>query len=459
VPRQSSVSPALRVLVADDEVDVRRALRALLDQAGLKVHEASSPEAVVAAVEGHDLDVVLLDLNYAQGGSSGREGLDLLVRIRELDPSVSVVVITAWGTVAGAVEAMRRGARDYLEKPWRNERLLSVVRSHGEYARSHRRSRLSEERERRALEEALPPFLGVGPAMQRVRELVDRVAASDAAVLVTGEHGTGKEVVARWLHAGSARREKPFVTMNAGGLADGVFESECFGHTRGAFTDAKSDRAGCFELAHGGTLFLDEIGNMPPGQQAKLLRVLETGELQRVGSSRTFRVDVRVISATNAELAHEVAEGRFRPDLLYRLNTVEIPLPPLRERREDVVVLAEHFLQRHASHYERIGLELTEAARKALVEHPWPGNVRELSHVIERAVILTHAGAIDVESLMLPRPPSDAAPLGALPLAEAERRLVEAAMERAGGSVTQAARALGLSRSALYRRLERVRRE
>jgi DNA-binding NtrC family response regulator len=457
--RDTSHCPVLRVLVADDEPDVRAALRLLLRDAGFEIGEADSPAAALAAVAGDTFDVVLLDLNYTGGGTSGREGLDLLPRLREIDPCVSVVVITAWGTVTSAVEAMRRGARDYVEKPWTNERLLTVVRSHAEFAHANRRSRLSDERDQRAREGALPPFIATGSAMQRVRELVERVAASDASVLVTGEHGTGKEVVARWLHARSRRCDKPFVTLNAGGLADGVFESECFGHTRGAFTDAKTERAGCFELAHGGTLFLDEIGNMPSGQQAKLLRVLETGELQRVGSSRVLRVDVRVVTATNASLEREVEVGRFRADLLYRLNTVEIALPPLRERREEIVPLAEHFLRRYASHYDRLGLEFTPCARSALEEHPWLGNVRELSHVVERAVILAQTGAIDAGSLLLPKQAPPSVSLAEVPLAEAERRLVENALERCQGNVSETARALGLSRSALYRRLERIRKD
>ena len=303
-----------------------------------------------------------------------------------------------------------------------------------------------------------PPLIAVSAGMRGVLDLVERIAGSDATVLITGEHGTGKEVVARWIHAASGRASKPLVTLNAGGLADGVFESECFGHVKGAFTDAKQDRAGCFEQADGGTLFLDEIGNMPLGQQAKLLRVLETGELQRVGSSHTIRVDVRVLCATNADLHRAVEEGRFRPDLLYRVNTVEVAIPPLRDRRKDVTALAEHSLRHNARRYQRPDLEFAPEALQALVDYDWPGNVRELNHVVERAVLIARETRIDVESLMLRRRGANgAASPGPTSLAEAERRLIEDALDRTKGSVTEAARLLGLSRSALYRRLEKLR--
>jgi DNA-binding NtrC family response regulator len=293
--------------------------------------------------------------------------------------------------------------------------------------------------------------------MQPVLRLMERVAASDAPVLISGEHGTGKELVAGWLHAHSARAERPLVTVNVGGLSDGVFESELFGHVKGAFTDAKTDRVGRFELADGGTLLLDEIANLAPGQQAKLLRVLQTGELERVGSSRTRRVDVRILSATNAEVPEEVRSGRFREDLLFRLNTVEIRLPPLRDRREDIPLLAQHFLARHAGRYRKAVAAFDAAALDALVRHSWPGNVRELDHVIERAVLLAQGERIAAADLALATSDGGAlAPLELMTLADAEGFLIRRALERADGNVSVAARALGLSRSALYRRLERL---
>jgi DNA-binding NtrC family response regulator len=290
------------------------------------VDTAASPDEVLAAVESRDFDAVLLDLNYARDTTSGREGLDVLGRLQKLDSTLPVIVMTAWGSVDVAVEAMRRGARDFVEKPWDNARLLAALGTQVELGQALRQSQRLQDENRRLRKDDLPDLIAESPAMRPVLEIIERVGPSDANVLIFGEHGTGKEVVARWLHGNSNRAGEPLVVVNAGGIAESLFESEFFGHVRGAFTDAKADRVGCFELANGGTLFLDEIGNVPVAQQAKLLRALETGEVQRVGSSKTRHVDVRVISATNADLAAAVSEGRFREDLLYRLNTVEIRL-------------------------------------------------------------------------------------------------------------------------------------
>jgi DNA-binding NtrC family response regulator len=364
--------------------------------------------------------------------------------------------MTAWGSVEGAVEAMRRGARDYVEKPWDNQRLLATVRTQAELGRALRRShRMEGEHLTLQKDDDLPDLIAESKAMQPVLDLVRRVGPSVANVLVTGEHGTGKEVVARRLHAVSERSRKPLVAVNVGGFSEGVFESEIFGHVKGAFTDAKTDRTGCFEMADGGTLFLDEIANITLQQQAKLLRVLETGEVQRVGSSRMRTVDVRVLSATNADLGEAVAEGSFREDLLYRLNTVEIHLPPLRERREDILPLALHFLRREADRYERDVLGFSREASEALLRHRWPGNVRELEHTMERAVLMARGREVSVGDLSLRRRGDEEALMEELTLDEAERILIEKALERAGGNVSRAAEALGLSRSALYRRLQR----
>jgi DNA-binding NtrC family response regulator len=364
--------------------------------------------------------------------------------------------MTAWGSVEGAVEAMRRGARDYIEKPWDNERLLTTLRTHVELGRALRRSELLEtENLRLKGGEGAPELIATSKAMQPVLEVIDRVGPSDANVLIVGEHGTGKEVVARWLHAVSNRAKKPMIAVNAGGFSEGVFESELFGHVRGAFTDAKTERVGCFELAEGGTLFLDEIANVPLQQQAKLLRVLETGEIQRVGSSKVRKVDVRVLSATNANLSEAVAEGDFREDLLYRLNTVEIRLPPLRDRREDILPLARHFLGKQATRYGRSLEGFSPAAEDALMRHGWPGNVRELQHSVERSVLMARGSRIEASDLGLRRREDGAAPMDELTLDEAERVLIEKALERHQGNVSRAAEALGLSRSALYRRLQR----
>jgi DNA-binding NtrC family response regulator len=442
-----------RILVADDQEDVLEALRLLLKGEGFQIVTAASPGAVELAIEQHELDVALIDLNYARDTTSGREGLDLLGRIQAADGTLPVVVMTAWGSVEGAVEAMRRGARDYIQKPWENARLLATLRTQVELCRALRRSQRLEDESSRSRSEALPRLIAESRAMQPVLRVLERVGPSDANVLITGGHGTGKEVVARWLHASSARAWRAFVPVNAGALSEGVFESELFGHVKGAFTDAKADRAGCFELADGGTLFLDEIANMPMSQQAKLLRVLETGELHPVGSSKLRHVDVRVLSATNGDIPREVSEGRFREDLLYRLNTVEVQLPPLRERREDIPVLAAFFLARHADRYGKTIEAFTPPAHQALLDHPWPGNIRELEHVVERSVLMARGSAVEVEDLGL-RPARDgASPLESMTLEEAERVLVEKALARSGGNVSEAARALGLSRSALYRRM------
>jgi DNA-binding NtrC family response regulator len=452
------VSPAPRILIADDQRDVREALRLLLKGEGFETETAASPAEVLEKVSSRELEAVLMDLNYTRDTTSGREGLDLLARLRSLDESLPVVVMTAWASVGLAVEAMRRGARDFVEKPWDDARLLSILRTQVDLARALRRGeRLAEENEllRRDGAGGRPVLIAAAPAMRPVLELIERVGPSQANVLITGENGTGKGVVARALHAVSARAGRPLVTVNTGGLSESIFESELFGHVRGAFTDAKTDRAGRFELADGGTLFLDEIANITPGQQAKLLRVLETGEFERVGSSRTRSIDVRVFSATNADLGEEVAAGRFRRDLLFRLNTVEIRLPPLRERREDVPLLAEHFLRGHARRYRKQIAGFDAGALDALAGHGWPGNVRELDHAVERAVLMARGEVVKAADLGLQPAAGAAFRLEDMPLEAVERVLIQKALARYGGNVSQAAYALGLSRSALYRRLEK----
>ncbi len=445
-----------RILIADDQADVLEALRLLLKRDGYVVLTAQSPAGVLATLEAEDVDVLLMDLNYARDTTSGREGLDLLTRVRQLDAALPVLVMTAWGSVEGAVEAMRAGARDYVQKPWDNTRLLALLRTQLELRRALKRSRrLEEENTHLRKGGERPSFLAESRPMQAVRRLVERVAPSGANVLITGEHGTGKEVVARWLHAASGRPDSPFVAVNSGGLSEGVFESELFGHVKGAFTDAKTDRIGCFELADGGILFLDEIGNMPLTQQAKLLRVLQTGELHPVGSSKVRRVSVRVVSATNVDLSKAVAEGRFREDLLYRLNTVEVQLPPLRDRREDIPALAAHFLAEQGRRYGRAGMRLSQGALEALMSYSWPGNVRELEHTVERALLMASGDEVTPEDLLLRRASREGpSRLEEMTLEEVERYLIERALTRNEGNVSEAAKALGLSRSALYRRMQ-----
>jgi DNA-binding NtrC family response regulator len=446
----------VRILVADDQADILNALRLLLSDEGYDVTDARSPGEALERLEAADFDLAILDLNYTRDTTSGQEGLDLMERIKALDPTLPVLLVTAWSSVAGAVEAMRRGARDYIEKPWDDERLLTTVRTQIDLRRALRRSQRLQEANVRLQRGATPVFIGDSPAITAARQTIERIAPSDAAVLITGEHGTGKEVVATWLHALSERKVRPLVTMNAGGLAEGIAESELFGHVKGAFTDARFDRIGCFELADEGTLFLDEIANMPVRLQAKLLRVLQTGEVQRVGSSRVRYVNVRVISATNADLTSEIRAGRFREDLLYRLNTVVIHIAPLRDRPEDIEPLAAHFLARYASRYRKPIETFEGDARAALLAHRWPGNVRELGHSIERAVLMADAAVTSIAARHLALN-SDRGPVSAvdaMSLEEAERVFIEKALARHGGDVRLAAKQLGLSRSALYRRLQ-----
>ena len=450
-PRAESSS----VLIADDQPDVLEALRLLLKNEGLETHTVSSPGAVLHALERRDFDALLLDMNYTRDTTSGREGLELLDQLQVLEPTLPIIVMTAWGSVGGAVEALRRGARDYIEKPWDNARLLSVLRTQIELGRALRRAQRLETENRllRHVDGALPKIIAESPRMRPVLQLMERVGPSDANVLISGEHGTGKELVAQWLHAVSARAPRSFIAVNMGGLSEGVFESELFGHVRGAFTDAKTDRVGRFELADGGTLFLDEVGNLGMAQQAKLLRVLQTGEIERVGSSKPRKTDARIISATNVSLNDEVAGGRFREDLLFRLNTIELHLPPLRERREDIAPLAMHFLRQHADRYRKSLKSFEQSAMQQLLEHPWPGNIRELGHSVERAVLLAQGSAVRAADLALRAPSTSSTRLEDLPLEDVERLLIRKALDRHGGNVSQAAKALGLSRSALYRRI------
>jgi len=443
-----------RVILADDQVNILDALKLLLGGEGYAVATATSPSEMVAELERSDFDVALVDLNYTRDTTSGHEGFELLDRIKTIDPTLPVLVMTGWSSVAGAVEAMRRGARDYIEKPWDDEKLLAAVQTQLELRRALRRSRRLQEENTRLQRRDLPTFIAEAPPMKAVRETIERVAASDASVLITGEHGTGKEVVASLLHRLSTRSSKPLVTMNAGGLSEGVAESELFGHVKGAFTDARTDRIGCFELADEGTLFLDEIANMPVKLQPKLLRVLQTGEVQKVGSSRVTYVNVRVLSATNADLAAEIGGGRFREDLLYRLNTVVIHLPPLRERREDIWPLAEHYLARYSERYRRSFEGFDRSARQALDTHLWPGNVRELGHAIERAVLMAPSHSITATDLGLQAPAGPAASPEELTLEQAEKIFIQKVLARHSGDVRKAAEQLGMSRSALYRRLQ-----
>ncbi|MBW4026935.1 MAG: sigma-54-dependent Fis family transcriptional regulator [Acidobacteria bacterium] len=451
----TNASPNPCVLIADDQPHILDALELLLRPEGFRVERADSPAMALAAIRASQFDAVLIDLNYARDTTSGQEGLDLLSAIKAVDAQVPVIVMTAWANVELAVEAMRRGARDFIQKPWENARLLTVLRTQIELQQTMRKAQRLEAENRILRGGKLPQLIATSPAMEGVLSTITRIAPSDANVLITGEHGTGKEVVAQTLHALSARAQRTLVAVNTGALPEGTFESELFGHVRGAYTDARTERIGRFELADGGTLFLDEIANIPLRQQGTLLRVLETGEMERVGSSKTRKVDTRLLSATNANLRAEVEAGRFRGDLLFRLNTVEIHLPPLRERREDIPLLAAHFLSRYAERYRKQLGGFTPEAMGVLTQAAWPGNVRELEHTMERAVLMARGEKIEAVDLGLGVSRSSTQTLDEMSLESVESALIRKALTRAGGNVSQAAEALGLSRGALYRRMEK----
>jgi DNA-binding NtrC family response regulator len=432
-------------------------LRLLLKNDGMQVTTVSSPAGLLEAVRSEAFDVAIIDLNYARDTTSGREGLDLLPQIHAVDASLPVIVMTAWGTIDVAVEAMRRGARDFLEKPWDNHRVLALVRNQVSFSREVRHSRRLEAENQLLRSASDEDFIAEAPAMRAMLDTLERIAPSDASVLITGENGTGKGLIARFIHKLSQRAAKSFISVNMGSIPETVFESEMMGHVRGAFTDAKADRVGRFELADGGTLFMDEIGNVPVSQQAKLLRIIESGEFERVGSSRTQRANVRIVTATNANLPELVAQGRFRQDLLFRLNTIEVRLPPLRERREDIVPIAYRRLAALAAKYGRRLEGFDDGALNVLRTYPWPGNVRELGNVIERAVLMARGACITAGDLRLDTQlPASQPNIEAMSLEDAERLLIRTALRRAEGNVNAAAEALGLSRSAMYRRLEKL---
>src|SRR6266480_2522286 len=442
-----------RVLIADDQRDVLEALRILLKGEGHQTESVTSVSGIFNALLQRDYALLMMDLNYTRDTTSGQEGLEVIPKIQALDSTLPIVVMTAWATIDLAVEAMKRGARDFVPKPWDNERLLAIVRTQIELGGALRRGRKLEA-ENEILRGTAPHLIAEAPAMRPVIEMISRVAPSDANVLITGENGTGKGLVAQALHSLSSRSAKSMITVNMGGLSETLFESELFGHVKGAFTDAKTDRAGRFELADESTLFMDEIANIPLNQQAKLLRVIETGEFERVGSSRTLHANVRIISATNSNLNDEVAAGRFRQDLLFRLNTIQIALPPLRDRREDIIPLANNFLSQHAQRYRKELAGFDETARDRLMQHAYPGNVRELDHVIERAVLMARGSLLKAADLGLTNGVGQSRDLKEMSLEEVEAFLIKKAQARHDGNARKAAEALGLSRSAFYRRLQ-----
>jgi len=449
-----AVQKPYRILIADDQPDVLEALAMSLHARGFDVETTPSPQIVLELLRVGQYDTLLLDLNYTRDTTSGQEGLRLLERISEIDNQLPVIVMTAWGTIDLAVQAVRRGARDFFQKPWNDEELAAKIRMSADLYRALRHGQRLEA-ENKLFRSQAPGLIANSPAMLPIINLISRVGSSDANVLITGEHGSGKEVVAQTLHALSLRADKPLILVNTGGLPEGTFESELFGHVKGAFTDAKTDRIGRFEMADQGTIFLDEIANVPLRQQAKLLRVLESGEMQRVGSSRTQQINVRVLSATNANLQEACASGEFRDDLLFRLNTVQIRIPPLRERPEDVPALAAHFLKKYCDRYRKNVRGFKRDTMEQLLQYPWPGNVRELDHAVERATIMCQGDLIELSDLGLQSSNYTGASLDTMSLEDAEQLLISKALARYKGNVKQAAQVLGLSRGTFYRRMEK----
>jgi len=448
------------ILVADDQPDVREAVALLLGGEGYRVIKAADPDAALSALEGDPVALVLFDMNYSRDTTSGREGLELLDRMRALDGDRPLVAMTAWGSIDLAVQALQKGAADFLEKPWDNNRLLTIVRTQLEKASALKRARRTGRAAALERSDKAPGgMIAESTPMRKLLDMARRVAASDATVLITGENGVGKGLLAEQIHRWSAVAEEVFMSVNMGAIPESLFEAEMFGHAKGAFTDAREARTGRFELADGGTLFLDEVGNLPAAQQAKLLRVLETGQFERIGETRTRTARVRLIAATNADLVSLVESGDFRRDLYFRLNTIELRIPPLRERTADIRPLAGRFL---ALQNRKYGHDLTfsETALDALNRHGWPGNVRELAHAIERAVLLAEAGEIEPGHLMLLDPSAPTADAcdgnrAVRPLEDLEREAIEVALTRFEGDAIRAAEALGLSRSAMYRRLDK----
>jgi len=446
-----SATPAnRRVAVIDDNEDVLTAVRLLLSGRGYEVATATGPEALPVLMREQRPDVVLLDMNFRRDASSGKEGLFWLDRILDMDPTLPVVMITAYGEVELAVQAMKRGAADFVTKPWNNEQLVQTV------AAAQQRKRRAEPPPEPT--DALGALVGESPAMHEVTTTLEKVAPTDANVLILGENGTGKELAARAIHQLSRRWDGPFIAVDLGALTPSLFESELFGHVKGAFTGAEREREGLFEAAEGGTLFMDEVGNIEPAQQQKLLSVLQRREVVRLGSSQGRPINVRIVSATNRPVTELTKTGAFRQDLLYRLNTVELRLPPLRDRAGDIEMLARHFLRRYAATYGRTDLRLSEAALAKLNSYPWPGNVRELQHTIERAVILTEGDTLQPSDLLLNADSSSgegAGPMTTFDLEEIEREVIRRALVTHGGNITRAADALGLTRKSLYRRIEK----
>lgn len=447
------------ILIVDDDRDVLETARMFLKQEFTSVMIEENPEKIPFLLNQQEFDVILLDMNFSKGLNDGEEGFRWLEKILHTDPHAVVILITAYGEVDLAVKAMKRGATDFVLKPWKNQKLLGTILSALQLRHSKKeleKVKLTQEKLSNDLDVAFTDFVGNSPAIQRVHELIERVAETDADVLILGENGTGKELVARAIHRQSLRKEKVFISVDLGGITETLFETELFGHVKGAFTDAKQDKPGRFEIASGGTLFLDEIGNLSSTLQSKLLTVLQQRKIQRVGSNKEINVDFRLICATNMPLYDMIYEKKFRQDLLYRINTVEIRVPPLRERPDDIEILTAHFLEQYGKKYKRPGIKLDKSIFTKLKKYPWPGNIRELQHAVERAVILTEEKVIRSADLLINQAPvKSTASTQQLTMDEMEKRFILESLDQHEGNVSKTARSLGMTRTALYRRMKK----
>ena len=443
------------VLVVDDNKGILKALGLLLDKYFDKVILISSPNRIAGTLWNERVDMVLLDMNFSAGINTGNEGIYWLSQIKKADANIQVVVFTAYADIDLAVRAIKEGAADFVVKPWENDKLIATLLSAYNLGKSKKEVKFLKGM-RQELSSAAPMFWGASQSMRQVRLLVDKVAATDVNVLITGENGTGKEVLAREIHRLSSRAAELMVTVDMGALTESLFESELFGHVKGAFTDARTDRIGKFEIARGGTLFLDEIGNLSLPMQARLLTAIEKRQITRLGSTQPKNIDIRLICATNADIHNMVTTGKFRQDLLYRINTIEIPIPPLRERGKDILLLARHFLNRYCYKYKKEITGFTRDTQQKLLQYNWPGNVRELQHAVERAVILAPGKLLEPDKFLL-RPPysSTTGDLETLNLMELEQKAIEKAMKKCEGNISRAAEMLGITRFALYRKLEK----
>ncbi len=449
-----------KILIVDDDEDVLQAARLYLKRHVKSIHTEKDPENLPGLLAASSYDVILLDMNFTKDMTGGSEGFYWLEKIRTIFPEQIVIMITAYGDVDTAVKAIKYGATDFVLKPWQNEKLLATISAALQLKISRDKINTLTNINRELQNDSAKPFadfIGESAKMQKVFADIKKVAATDANILILGENGTGKELVARSLHKYSNRSDKSFISVDMGSMNENLFESELFGHEKGAFTDAKSEKIGRFEIAEGGTLFLDEIGNIPLHLQSKILRALESRKISKVGSSKQIDIDIRLITATNENLNDRVASGDFRKDLLYRINTVEITLPPLRERGEDIILLAEHFLNKYSKKYSNSIKGISKRAKDKLMEHAWPGNVRELQNIIERAVILTENELLQPEDFALNEIDDSGNDLSfnSYNLDHVEKTVLIKVLEKHAGNISKAAKELGLTRTSLYRRLEK----